>query len=97
MASKRRVSPFVNRKASVSLHRNGLSIEIGDVPALDTGVVAKELLDMMRQLVAAGYDELVLEGPSAYGSGFEVPEDDDMETFVLPPEAKRRKPMGFLP
>ena len=81
----------------MSLHRNGLSIEIQDVGATDAGVVAKELLDMMRQLVAAGYDELVLEGPSAYGGGFEVPEDDDMETFVLPPEAKRRKPMGFLP
>jgi len=97
MASKRKVSPFVNRKASVTLHRNGLSIEIGDVPAVDTGVVAKELLDMMRQLTAAGYDELVLEGPSAYGGGFEVADEEDMDTFVLPPEAKRRRPMGFLP
>lgn len=97
MASKRKVSPFVNRKASVSLHRNGLSIEIADVPAVDTGVVAKELLDMMRQLIAAGYDELVSEGPSTYGGGFDLPEEEDMETFVLPPEAKRRRPMGFLP
>ena len=54
MTKRRRVNPFTNRKANVSVHRNGLSIEIQDVSAVDSGLVAKELLDIVRQLVAAG-------------------------------------------
>ena len=44
MATKRKTNPFTNRKATVSVHRNGLSIEISDVSATDSGAVAKELL-----------------------------------------------------
>lgn len=95
MATKRkRTNPFLNRKASVSIHRNGLSIEIADVNAMDAGQVAKELLDMVRTLVKAGYEELTQDAGGAHGGAFgEVPEDDDYEDFTLPIEAKRR--IGF--
>jgi hypothetical protein len=94
VASKRRSNPFTNRKASVSLHRNGLSIEIQDVGATDAGVVAKELLDMMRQLTAAGYDELVQDAGALHGGGFETPDEEGIEDWKMPPEAKRRR-IGF--
>lgn len=93
--TKRKTNPFTNRKATVSVHRNGLSIEIADVAATDSGAVAKELLDMMRTLIAAGYDELMHDAGGAHGGAFgEVPEDDDIEEFVLPIEARKR-PIGF--
>lgn len=93
--TKRKTNPFTNRKATVSVHRNGLSIEIADVAATDSGAVAKELLDMMRTLIAAGYDELMHDAGGAHGGAFgEVPDDDDMEDFVLPVEARKR-PIGF--
>jgi hypothetical protein len=92
--TRRRTNPFTNRKATVSVHRNGLNIEIADVNATDAGVVAKELLDMVRQLVAAGYEELIVDAGSLHGGGFEVPEEEDMEEFKLPPEARRRR-IGF--
>lgn len=94
LMTRRKTNPFTNRKATVSVHRNGLSIEIADVAATDSGAVAKELLDMVRTLIAAGYEELILDGGSLHGGGFEVTDDEDMDTFVLPPEAKRR-PIGF--
>jgi len=86
--TRRKTNPFTNRKATVSVHRNGLSIEISDVAATDSGAVAKELLDMVRTLIQAGY------AGSLHGGGFETPDEDDGEDFVLPVEAKRR-PMGF--
>jgi hypothetical protein len=92
-ARRRKSSVFTNRKASVSVHRNGLSIEIGDVPAVDAGVVAKELLDIVRQLWTAGYDELTLDRGALHGGVIEVPEEYDGEDYVIPPEAKRR--IGF--
>lgn len=93
--TKRKTNPFTNRKASVSVHRNGLSIEIADVQATDAGTVAKELLDMVRTLIHAGYEELMHDAGGAHGGAFgEVPEDDDGEDFVIPPEARRRK-IGF--
>lgn len=95
MARRKQTNPFTNRKANVSLHRNGLQIEIADVSAVDAGIVAKELLDMMRQLTAAGYDELTLDAGGAHGGALgEVPEDEYEEDFALPPEAKRRH-IGF--
>lgn len=93
--TRRKANPFTNRKATVSVHRNGLTIEIADVQATDSGAVAKELLDMMRTLIGAGYEELMVDAGGAHGGAFgEVPEDDDIEEFVLPPEARRR-PIGF--
>ena len=68
MASKRRSNPFTNRKASVSLHRNGLSIEIQDVGATDAGAL--------------------------HGGGFETPDEEGIEDWKMPPEAKRRR-IGF--
>jgi hypothetical protein len=95
MATKRKTNPFTNRKASVSLHRNGLGIEIADVSATDAGLVAKELLDIMRMLVQAGYEELTLDAGGAHGGAFgEVPDDDEYDEFALPPEAKRKR-VGF--
>lgn len=92
--SRRRSNPFTNRKATVSVHRNGLSIEIQDVGATDAGMVAKELLEVVRTLVQAGYDELVQDAGGVHGGVFEVPDEVDGEDFVLPPEARKRR-IGF--
>lgn len=92
--TRRKSNPFTNRKATVSVHRNGLSIEIADVSATDSGAVAKELLDMMRTLVQAGYEELIVDAGSLHGGGFETPDEDGVEDWVMPPEA-RRKRIGF--
>ena len=92
--TRRRSNPFTNRKATVSVHRNGLSIEIADVSATDSGAVAKELLDMMRTLVQAGYEELIVDAGSLHGGGFETPDEEGVEDWVMPPEARRRK-IGF--
>lgn len=95
MATRRKTNPFTNRKATVSVHRNGLSIEIADVQATDSGAVAKELLDMMRTLVQAGYEELLPDAGGAHGGAFgEVPDEEGVEDWVMPPEAKRRR-IGF--
>jgi hypothetical protein len=91
---RRRVNPFTNRKANVSVHRNGLSIEIQDVSAVDSGLVAKELLDIVRQLVAAGYEELVVDAGALHGGGFETPDEEGVDEWVMPPEARKRR-IGF--
>ncbi len=89
---RKAASVFTNRKASVSVHRNGLSIEIADVPAVDSGVVAMELLKVLRQLVAAGYDELVPDAGSVHGGVIEVIDEADVDDYVMPPESRR---IGF--
>ena len=93
MAKTRKPNVFTNRKASVSLHRNGLTIEIADVPAIDAGVVAKELMDVLRQLQRAGYEELIVDAGGVHGGVFEVQDEVDGEDFVIPPEARR---IGFI-
>jgi len=92
--ARRKTNPFTNRKATVSVHRNGLSIEIADVAATDSGAVAKELLDMVRTLIQAGYEELIVDAGSLHGGGFETPDEEGIEDWVMPPEAKRRR-IGF--
>lgn len=92
--TRRKTNPFTNRKATVSVHRNGLSIEIADVAATDSGAVAKELLDMVRTLIQAGYEELIVDGGSLHGGGYETPEEEDLTDWRMPPEA-RRKRIGF--
>lgn len=92
--ARRKTNPFTNRKATVSVHRNGLSIEIADVQATDSGAVAKELLDMVRTLIQAGYEELIVDAGSLHGGGFETPDEDGIEDWVMPPEAKRKR-IGF--
>jgi len=82
MTARRRKSPNLlsRKKASVSLHRNGLSVQVDDVPAGDCALVAQALLDAFRQMVEAGYDELVPDGGSLHAGPFgEVPEESEGE------------------
>lgn len=85
---------LANRTASVSIHRNGLAIEIESVPAVDASVVAKCLLDVVRELIAAGYGELIVDAGGVHGGVIEIPDEDDGDDFVAPPEAERR--LGFV-
>lgn len=96
MASKKRrpVNVLANRTASVSMHRNGLSIEIDSVPAVDASIVAKCLLDVVRELQAAGYGELILDAGGVHGNTIEVADEPDDDAYTLPPEATRR--VGFM-
>lgn len=96
MASKKRrpVNVLANRTASVSMHRNGLSIEIDSVPAVDASIVAKCLLDVVRELTAAGYAELVVDAGGVHGGVIEIPDEVDGDDFVIPPEAGKR--LGFV-
>lgn len=96
MATKRRrtVNVLTGKTASVAIQRNGLSIEVGDVPAVDAALVAKCLLDAIRGLQAAGYEELVVDAGAVHGGIIEVPDEVDGDDFVLPPESKRR--IGFI-
>lgn len=82
------------RKANVSINRNGLIIEVPDIPAVDAGVVAAELVQVMRTL-AKKYEELTLDaGHVGGGGGIEVPDEDGVEDAVDPP-VMRRPRMGF--
>ena len=87
MTARRRKSAnlLANRTASVSLTRNGLTIVIDGVPATDAGLVAKALLDGVRNLVTAGYDEL-LENQGSHHAGAlgDVPDDADQEEARVP-------------
>jgi hypothetical protein len=95
----RRKSPatvLAHKKASVSLHRNGLSIEVGEVAAEDAGLAAKELLDVMRTLVRMGYDELLLDAGGVHGGALgEMPEEDGIGTETDPIVAITPKRIGF--
>jgi len=95
MPAKRRrtTNVLTGKTASVSISRNGLGIEVADVPAVDAALVAKCLLDAIRGLQQAGYEELVMDGGSIHGGVIEIPDEIDGDDFVLPPEAKRR--IGF--
>lgn len=97
MTVKRRKSSTVlaHKKASVSLHRNGLTIEVGEIAAEDSGVAAKELLDVMRTLVRAGYDELLVDAGGVHGGAFgEMPDEDGIGTENDPIIAHKR--VGFV-
>ena len=66
-----------HHKAVVSIHRNGLTIEIGNVRAVDAGLVAAELLRVVRTLTKP-FPELVLDaGHLGGGAGIEVDDEDD--------------------
>ena len=94
MAIRKPKNILANKAASVTIHRNGLSVEIQSVPATESGLVAQALLEMVRNLIDSGYDELVQEGPSFHGSGHDQAEEMDDEPFVDAPTARRR-PLGF--
>ena len=95
MPAKRRrtTNVLTGKTASVSISRNGLGIEVADVPAVDAALVAKCLLDAIRGLQQAGYEELVMDGGSIHGGVIEIPDEVDVDDYVIPPEAKRR--IGF--
>jgi len=58
-ARKRRTSNVLTGKtASVSISRNGLGIEVADVPAVDAALVAKCLLDAVHGGVIEMPDEI---------------------------------------
>jgi len=95
---KRATTPTVlaHKKASVSLHRNGLSIEVGEIAAEDSGLAAKELLDVMRTLVRMGYDELLVDAGSLHGGALgEMPDEDGIGTETDPIVATTSKRIGF--
>lgn len=97
MASKKRTTNMTRRRANVSIHRNGLTIEVPDVPAVDAGVVASELVKVMRTL-AARYEELIPDaGMVGAGSGIEIPEEEGVEDAVDPPVMRQRPRIGFTP
>ena len=93
---KKRPSLLANRTITVSYLRNGLSLEVAGVPAPDGALVAKALLDAMRGLVAAGYEELTIDGASYHATGVDQPEEQDDADFVMPPVASPKpKTIGF--
>lgn len=78
-----------HKKATVSVHRNGLAIEVSDVVASDAGRVAAALLDAVRELVKAGYDELVPDAGGLHSGAFgEVPEEVEFD------EARKVEPLA---
>lgn len=94
MSARKSKNPLTNKAASVTIHRNGLSVEIQAVAATDAGLVAQALLDMVRNLIDAGYDELVQDAGSFHGGGHDQPEEQDGEDYVIPPSARKRR-VGF--
>lgn len=80
---------LADKLANVSLMRNGLTIEIAGVPATDSAQVAGAMLDAMRRMVKAGYEELVPDAGSVHAGPLgEYTEDDHAE------QAKKR--VGFV-
>lgn len=93
---KRLPNILSNRLATVSLMRNGLTIEVMGVPASDAAVVAKSMLDAMRGLVAAGYDELIQDHDALHSDSFTQPEEmDDAEYKIAPESRSSRSKLGF--
>lgn len=96
---RRRANLLANRTATVSVARNGLTIEVAGVPAADSARVAAAILDAVRGLVSAGYEELVLDAGSAHASpAGEVPDDDEITPAETdPPTAKgQSRRLGFI-
>lgn len=96
MTRKKVATVLAHKKATVALHRNGLSIEVGEVPAEDAGLAAKELLDVLRTLIKMDYEELILDAGSAHASpAGDFHDDDVIEPAVADPPVMRRKRIGF--
>lgn len=91
MTKRRNV--LTGKTATVSINRNGLAIEVGDIPAVNASLVAKCLLDVVRTLQRAGYDELLLDAGGLHGDLVSVADEEDGEDFAIPPESRRR--VGF--
>ena len=88
---------LTNRKATVSLSRNGLVVEVGDVSAPDAAVVAQCLLNAFRQLENAGYHELTFDAGVFHADGHAIPEELDDEDWSAPVEMQAKSPklLGF--
>ncbi len=78
MAARRRNS-LAGKKSTVSLTRNGLTIQVDDIPASDCALVAQALLDAMRQMVAAGYEELVVDAGGLHSGPLGTVDDTELE------------------
>lgn len=84
-----------HKKASVSVHRNGLHIEVADITASDAGIVAKALLDTFRELVKAGYDELIQDAGGLHSGALgELPDEDGVDTYTEPAQLPVKR-VGF--
>lgn len=81
-------------KASVSLQRNGLLIDVQGVPAVDAGHIAAGLLDALRNL-SEHYPELIPDGGSFYGSPVPTPDEYDDPDGTETPAAAARPRIGF--
>ena len=99
MIVARRRNVLANRTATVSINRNGLSIEVASIPAVDSAIVAGALLNTVRDLIRSGYEELIVNEGSAHSDHISDPlEDvtgDDGSDGTSPPSAKLRKRIGF--
>lgn len=85
-----------HKKASVGVSRNGLVIDVADVTASDAGIVAKALLDTVRELVKAGYDELIVENGGLHSGALgEVPDEVYEEEAQTPTPIQKDKRVGF--
>jgi hypothetical protein len=88
--AKRSPNPLRGKTATVSLTRNGLTIEIEDVPAAQAATVGGILLQAARQMVRSGFDELVVDAGSIHAAPLgEVPDDAEEE------EARHPRRIGF--
>lgn len=98
MTPRKRKAPdnlLDHKKASVSVSRNGLHIEVADVVASDAGRVAAALLDALRELTTK-YEELVPDAGGVHSGALgEVPEDAYEEEAVTPSPVQRDKRVGF--
>jgi hypothetical protein len=68
---------LADKTATVSLARNGLVIEIAGVKAVDAAQVSACLLNVARDLVKAGWDELVPDAGGVHGGAYGEYVDDD--------------------
>ncbi len=98
MATRKRVKSdnlLDHKKASVSVHRNGLVIEVSDITASDAGVVAAGLLDALRELTKQ-YEELVPDAGGVHSGALgEVPDEVYEEEAHTPQPTQRDKRIGF--
>lgn len=89
----RKLRAFLKGKAvTVSLHRNGLSLEMAEVPAELMTAVSSELLNTARVLVNAGFDELVPDAGGVHGGPLGEYRDDDHAEEAVKPRAR----IGFV-
>lgn len=88
-------NPVRGKKATVALHRNGLSITIEDVPAANAAAVAGVLLTAMRVMVENGFEELIPDAGGIHSGPLgEVPDEYEVaETQATPANGRRR--LGF--